>query len=115
MTKLRIMKIGWTSFPLIVDSAALLGAAWFVPDNRDPSGQGDILLSMILMVRALAMRPSKWVSIMGTTLTGIALAGNGGILPIGRWKVLTLAGVVLMCIAILLWDRIASWFGDWKS
>jgi hypothetical protein len=108
MSKIRVMKIGWTNSPLLVASVALLTASWFVPDNRDPAGQGDILLSMMLAVRALALPPSKWVTIMGCVLTTIALAGNLGILPGGLWKIATVTIVALLCVAILFWGPLAS-------
>ena len=110
MNKFQFMKISWTNLPLIVASIALLIVAWFVPPYRDPAGQGDILLSMILMVRALAMQPSKWVTVTGCAVATVALIGNAGLIPIGNWQVSTAVAVAVMCIAILFWERLASWW-----
>jgi len=105
---MKIRPIGWTNLPLLVASVSLLVAAWFVPRDRDPSGQGDILLSMILVVKALAMPPSKIVTVIGCILTLIALAGNGGVLPVGRWRIAELIAVVPLCAVVLFWDRFGS-------
>jgi hypothetical protein len=111
MTGIKIAKISWINLPLLLASALLLVGAWFVPSNSDPSGQGDILLSMILVVRALAMPQSKWVTCVGCVLASIALAGNAGLLPGGEFRIVTTVLVVAFCLVFLFWERLVSWLG----
>ena len=108
MTKIKVMRIGWMNFPLLIACALLLGAASFVPHSRDPSGQGDILLSMMLMVRALAMPQSKWVTLIGCVLAAVALAGSGGLLPGGGFRIAITIVIAALCVVFLFWERLVS-------
>jgi hypothetical protein len=110
VNKFQFVKISWTSLPLIMASTTLLIVAWFVPLHRDPGGQGDILLSMMLMVRALAMRPSRWATVIGCALAAFALIGNAGLIPTGNWRVFITVAAAVLCIAFLFWERLASWW-----
>jgi hypothetical protein len=114
MTKIKIMKLTRTNLRLLLASALLLVVAWFVPRNRDPGGQGDILLSMILTVRALAMPQSKWITCVGCVIASIALAGNAGLLPGGEFRIAIPVVVGGLCIVFMFWERLISWFGATK-
>jgi hypothetical protein len=108
MTKMKVMRISWINLPLLVACALLLGAAWFVPRSSDPGGQGDIVLSMMLMVRALAMPQSKWVTLIGCVLAAIALAGNAGLLPGGGFRIATTVVIIALGVVFLFWERLVS-------
>jgi hypothetical protein len=110
VNKLKFMKIGWTNVPLRLASMTRLPVAWFVPLDRDPGGQGDILLSMILKVRAQAMPPSKRLTIIGCVLAAMALVGNAGLIPSRNWRTSAAVVVVALGIAILFWEPLASWW-----
>jgi hypothetical protein len=112
---MKVMRISWINLPLLVACALLLGAAWFAPRNSDPGDQGDILLSMILMVRALAMPQSKWVTLIGCILAAIALAGNTGFLPGGDFRTATVMVVIVLGLVFLFWERLISWLDATKA
>ena len=106
-----MQRIDGASLPLLLASVALLAAAWFVPAGRDPGAQGDIMLSMILAVRALVMPSSRWTALLGLGLTGIALSGNCGVLPGGGWRIAAFVVAAVMVSAFLLWDKLLLWLG----
>jgi hypothetical protein len=106
MDTFKTQKITWVNFPLLLGSVILLACAWFVPVGRDPSGQGNILLSMILMVRALVLPPSPRVTAIGCSLVAITLAGNAGLIANSRLRLPSIVLVVVLTIALLLWDRL---------
>ncbi len=106
--KFKIMRIGWTNAPLLLASVVLLVSAWFVPLDRDPGGQGSVMLSMILMIRALAMPQSKWITLIGCTLAGLALLGNASLLPKGGWQAPVIMFIGILCIPVLFWQRLSK-------
>lgn len=108
MSRWKTVKVSWTNLPLLVASGVLLVVAWFVPSYRDPGGDGDIMLSMVLTVRALSMPPSKWVTFLGCSGAVISLAGNAGLLPGGSWRIPIFVMFVLLLIAVLFWERLTS-------
>jgi hypothetical protein len=55
MMNIGKVRIAWTNLPLLLASVALLVQAWFLTADRDPGAQGNIMISMVLMVRAVAM------------------------------------------------------------
>ena len=105
---MQVNRIGWTNLPLLFFSVVLLVVTWFVAPNRDPGGQGDILVSMILMTRALAMPQvqmgnPQWMRSRFHRSRGEC----GDSVPTGFWHICSSVLILIFATIVLFWERLA--------